>query len=271
MSHSYEEIRNAALDVLAEREKNFAYPPEQYSYLRSAIAEVFNRRDQLKPDPSFAHLAADLRGAEADLFMEVFWDLFRQGAITLGLNSSNLEFPFFRVSHFGRSILANQQAYFFHDVESYRKIVVESIPAVDRTTLTYLLEAMQAFKVGCILSATVMLGVATEHTFLLLMECIDANPAHASAFASVAKERMLLSKINKFKSTLDKHYLALLPPAIKEDLDTQFSGIISIIRNFRNQAGHPTGTIVSREQAYVLLQLFVPYCKKMYSLMDHFR
>ena len=32
----------------------------------------------------------------------------------------------------------------------------------------------------------------------------------------------------------------------------------------------PTGKIIDREQSYVLLQLFIPYCKKMYQLMDHY-
>ena len=58
---------------------------------------------------------------------------------------------------------------------------------------------------------------------------------------------------------------------MKEDLDTNFSGILSIIRNFRNQSGHPSGKIIDREQAYILLQLFPPYCKKMYQLMDFIR
>jgi hypothetical protein len=50
----------------------------------------------------------------------------------------------------------------------------------------------------------------------------------------------------------------------------QFSGILSIIRNFRNDSGHPSGKIIEREQAYILLQLFIPYCKKMYQMKDYF-
>ncbi len=61
-----------------------------------------------------------------------------------------------------------------------------------------------------------------------------------------------------------------MPSAVKEDLDTNFMGITSVIRNFRNDSGHPTGRIIGREQCYALLQLFVPYCKKMYELIDVF-
>jgi hypothetical protein len=40
-----------------------------------------------------------------------------------------------------------------------------------------------------------MLGVATEHTFLLLVEKIDQNPSHAPTFANVATELLYLTCI----------------------------------------------------------------------------
>jgi len=210
-------------------------------------------------------LSANDRGR----FLEVFWTLFREGIITLGLNDADREFPFFRVTEFGGRIVAHQQAYFFHDVSSYERLLRSEIPAIDDTTLLYLKEAMQSFRTGCILASTVMLGVATEHTFLLLVETIERSVAHSATFASVATERTILQKVNKFKNILDQQ-TRNLPPDVKEDLDTHFAGILSIIRTFRNQSGHPTGKIVDREQAYVLLQLFIPYCKKMYRLMTHY-
>jgi hypothetical protein len=148
-------------------------------------------------------------------------------------------------------------------------VVRSEVPNIDEVTLLYLKEAMQSFRSGCILAATVMLGVATEHTFLLLLEEIEQNAAHSAKFANVTRERTILQKVNKLKSILDEESRKL-PSNVKEDLDTHFAGILSIIRTFRNQSGHPTGKIVDREQAYVLLQLFIPYCKKMYQLMTYY-
>jgi hypothetical protein len=53
----------------------------------------------------------------------LFWDLFRQGFITLGLNDSNSEWPFFRLSHFGKKTLAAGQPYKFTDTTSYIAMV----------------------------------------------------------------------------------------------------------------------------------------------------
>lgn len=264
MPHSYEEIRSIALDILAERE-SVQYPPVQYEHIKLGIAEVFARREGRQREA----LPPQLDRSDSEIYLEVFWELFRQGIITLGLHDSNREFPHCRLSEFGRRLLQNGQGYFFHDVTSYANLIQHEIPNIDPVTLVYLQEAMQAFKAGCILSASVMLGVATEHTFLLMLETVEASPRHGPTYRRVFRERLLLSKANCFKSILDSN-VGGLSTEIREDLDTHFAGILAIIRTFRNQSGHPTGQIISREQAYVLLNLFIPYGKKLYQLREYF-
>lgn len=272
MPYSYEEIRSVVIDILAGREKG-RYEASQYNSLLHCVGEVFERRSPLfqqqeKLECLFSS-NAKLDGQDREILSEVFWDLFRQGIITLGSNDANLEYPFFRVSSQGKRILANQHSYFFHDVSTYEQLIRNEIPNIDVVTMVYLKEAMQAFRVGCLLSSTVMLGVSTEHTFDLLIETILNNPTQAPKYQAVGKHRGALMRINTFKSVLDSQ-ASTLSHSIKEDLDTNFAGIISIIRNFRNQSGHPSGHIIDREQCYVLLQLFIPYGRKMYQLMDHF-
>jgi hypothetical protein len=268
MSHSHEEIRAVALDILAGREKA-EYEPTQYESLKLSIGEVLARREN-RTQPGHHGARYPLDGPDSEIFLEVFWDLFRQGIITLGLNDSNRQFPFFGVSTLGKQIAESQSVYFFHDVSSYEQAIRSEVPNLNEVTLLYLKEAMQAFRTGCILSCTVMLGVATEHTFLLLLDTIEHNAKHNTTYAAVLDQRTILQKINKFKNLLEQHS-KVLPDHIKEDLDTHFAGILSVIRTFRNQSGHPTGKVMDREQAFVLLQLFIPYSKKLYQLMDYFR
>ena len=268
--HGYEEIRAAALDLLAGREKA-SYDVNQYEHLMIGVAEVLQRRGQLQQQQHVFIGGGNpsLSNADREIFLEVFWGLFREGVTTLGMNDSNRQFPFFRVSAFGQRILANQDTYFFHDVSSYEAMIRKEVREVDPVTLVYLKEAMQAFRAGAILASSVMLGVATEHTFLLMLEIAVANTTWGTKFNKANNERMILTKVTKFKDVLDGN-LTALTPQIREDLDTHFAGILSIVRNFRNQSGHPSGHIISREQCYVLLQLFVPYAKKMYQLQEFF-
>jgi hypothetical protein len=270
MDHSYEEIRNVMIDILAGREKT-TYGPSQYGGLLTGAAEVFQRREGRTLAPSILHHEPRLSANDAELAREVFWDLFRQGIITLGMNDANREFPWFKVSSFGKKVLEHQNPYFFHDLDSYTKLIQSNVPDINAVTLMYLQEAMQSFRSGCMLAATVMLGVASEHSFLLLVEAAEQSPKYGSHFANIPKERTILQKFRKFRAALEKNVQADLPGEIKEDLDTQFNTILSVIRNFRNDAGHPSGKIIEREQTYVLLQLFVPYCKKLYQLMEFFR
>lgn len=264
MDHSYEELKDTALDILAGRERG-SYGCDQYEHLKIGIAEVLESRARGQ-----RVVNARLSNHDSELFLELFWDLFRQGIITLGYDDSNREFPFFRVSSFGKKLLSGQNPYFFHDVTSYEKVIVSSVPEIEATTLVYLKEAMQAFMSGCLLSSSVMLGVATEHCFLKLLETVEANPTHNSLFRNAFTQRVILQKLNKFKNILDQN-LNILTPEVKEDLDTNFSGIVSMIRTFRNESGHPSGRVISREQCYILLQLFVPSCKKIYQLIDVFK
>jgi hypothetical protein len=78
------------------------------------VAEVFAKRRN-------AHDRQDrrLHPYDAELVRDVFWDLFRQGFITLGLNDSNPNWPWFRLSHFGERALKTQSPYRFHDTGSF--------------------------------------------------------------------------------------------------------------------------------------------------------
>src|SRR5579859_3477016 len=209
MNHSFEEIRSAAIDLLARRE-TAPYDLNQYEHLLLAVSDVFQRREGGAPRQGhFSTAQATLSNHDRELFLEVFWALFREGVITLGMNDSNRQFPFFRVTEFGQRLIAHQQAYFFHDVSSYDALIRSEVPQIDSITLLYLKEAMQSFRTGCVLASTVMLGVATEHTFLLLLEKIERNATHAPTFTNVGQQRTILQKANKFKNILDQEIRSL--------------------------------------------------------------
>lgn len=272
MSHSPEEIRAAALDVLAGRVP-CSYVLNEYPHLKIGVGSALRERDGLPPaTPTTYPADSALEREDADTFLEVFWDLFRDGIITLGYDSSasRSNFPFFRVTSRGKRVLSGENSYFLHDVTRFESQVRAEIPEIDQTSLIYLKEALQAFRAGCILSSTVMLGVATEHTFLLLLETIAQNTTRASTFASVQEERTTLRKINKFKSIIDQTRRSF-PQGLLEDFDTHFLAIQSLIRTFRNEAGHPTGKLIDREQAFINLQLFIPFGRKAYELIAHFK
>ncbi|MDR0477102.1 MAG: hypothetical protein LBH14_04095 [Desulfobulbaceae bacterium] len=290
MSHSYEEMRRAALDIFAERENALFHfygteydnphcstyekcMPKQYADLSFGIARVFAKQEgRQHQQPGYRGPdATTLDAQEQELFLELFWDLFRQGIISLGCDNDNPIFPFFHVTSLGKRIAKDQDAYFFHDVSSYEKQIKSAIPEINEITLLYLKEAMQSFQCGCFLASTVMLGVAAEHTFLLLVDTIEKNSTKKGVYSSVFSQKTILQKVNKFKNIFQQEDLKTCSNGIKEGFDTHFEGILSVIRNLRNESGHPSGKIIDREQTFVLLRLFIPYCKKAYQLIGYFK
>lgn len=269
-NHSYEEIRAVILDIISGK-KQVSYPPNQFRHLELGVAEILAKREDATQDTGIiGSRGHPISQADKDLVLEVFWALFREGIITIGTNSANPEFPWFRLSAYGHKLIDNEQTYFFHDVSSYGARLESEVPDLDDVTRLYLQEAMQSFRVGCLLASSVMLGVAAEHTFNKLLETTANNEQHADAYKVARKATLVSRRLTKFKNVFDsksKEY----PAEIRQDFDSQFLGIQTIIKNYRNEAGHPTGKIIDREQMYVLLNLFIPYCKKTYQLMQFFR
>ncbi|MGV8108106.1 hypothetical protein [Methanospirillum sp.] len=272
-THTYDELYQVAIDILKGNDplKNPFYGDiAQFVSLHHRIAEILYFRDNnLERFPSDLDGKFTLSRDDEDLFRDVFWDLFRQGIITLGMDNNNVEYPWFRVSYLGKKILENQSLYYFHSVETYEKVLRENIPDIDDVTVIYLKEAMQSYLQGCVLSATVMLGVATEHTFELLLDDIQVNEQYSSVFSNVINEKTALQRLTKFKNLLP-NISKDLPKEVKEGVDTDMVAIMNTIRNFRNESGHPSGKVISKEQIFILLNLFIPCCKKIYQLRGFF-
>ncbi|WJR75185.1 hypothetical protein [Bradyrhizobium sp. NP1] len=256
--HSYEELRDVVVDVLHQRISG----NNQYMTLVEHTARAINAREgsnaNLGTGFAYQGASAGLHPRDRDTILEIFWDLFRQGVVTLGLDDNNPQWPWFRLSRFGESEDA-RQPFRFHDTGSYIAMISKAVPDLLPAAKMYLEEAVAAFYSGCFLAATVMLGVAAEAEFLRLIDVANANGTIGKSFDQAKKERFIRAKIEAFRKGLAPH-LKTLSTAATEDIDINLNAVQSIIRIARNEAGHPSGARPpSREQIYVNLQLFVPY------------
>ncbi len=261
--HSYEEIREVVVDILLKRVA-VQYEPNQYRHLESGVAQVFEKRrnpDNRNFHPDYARLHA----FDSELIRDVFWDLFRQGFITLGMDRHNETWPWFRLSHFGEKALLTQSPYRFHDTGSFMVMLKREVPDLSPEAAIYIDEAVAAFYAGCLLACCVMIGVAAEAEFLRLITAAIANGTHGAKFSTVNKHQTIRRKITAFQDSL-RPIMSSLPQDATEDLDTNFLSIQSVLRIARNEAGHPTGATPQRESVYVYLQLFVPFARQLMRL-----
>jgi hypothetical protein len=260
--HTYEEIRDVVIEVLLNPMPDAItrHSPGQWNHLLASVGIVFAQREARQLQPYDAERL--ISSFDRELVRDVFWDLFRQGIIILGMNDANPMWPWFRLSHFGQKTLQNQNPYRFHDTTSFLDIVRREVPDISAEAVAYLDEAVAAFYAGCLLASCVMLGVAAEAEFLRLVQTVTSSSNYGGIFAAVSRPQFIRGKITSFVDIL-KPLLPKLPKEAVEDLETNFMMIQSVIRIARNEAGHPTAATPEREQVYIYLQLFTPFARSL--------
>lgn len=255
MTHTYSEIRSLVLEIILGKTRR----PSQFAGLQEMVQDAIKQRERL-PHYRFASV-------EDNIFREVFWDLFREGIITLGYDGPNREFPWFKLKEEGRFLTDCEGLHFFHDSNTHEALLKNEVGAIDTLTLLYLKEAMNSFTAGCMLAATVMLGVATEHCFLLMMESLQNNDVLKGKFNKCLSEKNISRKLSSFNTAVQAHK-SDFPPHVQESLDIQTISLVNIIRTYRNESGHPSGKIISKQQCYILFQVFIPCCKKIHDIVS---
>ena len=203
---------------------------------------------------------------------EIINDLITEGILGWGKDEQNPGPPWLKVTRHGNTILEHGEPQPY-DPDGYLKYLKSGIPNIDDTIMMYLTESLNAYLKNLILSSTVMLGGASEKAFLLLFE------AFTNSIADERKKESFERKMGaplKYKMDLLRTELTelrkskVLPKGISDDLEIQLDGICNLIRNCRNDVGHPTGKRIDRMLAFANLRLFIPYCKTIYNLIDFF-
>jgi hypothetical protein len=145
------------------------------------------------------------------------------------------------------------------------------VPNVYEGVILYLTEALQCFRAGTYLGSAVMLGVASETVLLALRAAVE------NAFTSQQDRKRFAAKtVGKTAKTISDEIYKRLDPNMeqitaalgREDITAELSGIFQLIRKTRNEAGHPTGRKIEREEAFALIQLFPSYCGIAYEVIS---
>ncbi|MDQ1279668.1 MAG: hypothetical protein QG670_930 [Thermoproteota archaeon] len=209
--------------------------------------------------------------ADREKVRQIVWEFILQGILAIGLNEMNPSFPFLSVTEHGRQVLESGQT-LPYDPDGYLKRLNEN-PNLDPLIEMYASESLQAYLKGLMFSSAIMLGVASEEAFLILLETFTNALTDLTKQARFLKLQESMQTKHKFDQ-LKNEIMAIkanLPQDLSEDLESQFEGIFNLIRVTRNDAGHPTGRKIERGVAYTNLILFIHYCKRIYGLIDYFQ
>ena len=258
--HGYKELRDVVISVMLEANDNGV---DRFEKLLEKAALELRKQDALEHGPQHSShgSAAQLHPNDAELVLEIVWDLFRQGILTLGASVSNPGWPWLRLSRFGEYAL-QLGPHPFHNNTGFMQALRSEAAGISPDTVVYLREAVTAFYTDCLLSTCVMLSIAAESEFLKLLYAAKNSRVYGRYFSRIADGLNIATKISQFKEAMAP-IRTLLPKSATDELDHNLNTIQSVIGTARNPSGQPSGALPpSRDQVYLYLQLFIPFAEQ---------
>lgn len=267
---SHDEVRSIILDSFKSDSSS------QYESLCGAVAYLAIQKGIVpNPNPNNSYMSSvDLHLQEQDKnkVREIIWDLIIERVLTIGMNANNANWPWLSLTEYGKRVVDSELPV-PHDPNGYLERVRNEIPDIDPVIFTYLEESLRTYNINALLSSTVSLGCASERGLLLLIEAYAAaitDPGRKQKFEEKTTGRMIKRQFDEFRKAFSS-VQGSMPANLLDGFDTTLLGVFEIIRNNRNDAGHPTGKTIPKEQAFANLQVFIPYCKKIYQLISFFK
>jgi hypothetical protein len=231
-----------------------ATPQTQFENLKYAVATVASERGMQVRTGSGGQQMLDR--VDFRRLRELIWELIGEGVLVVGMDDSNESWPFLSLTEYGERYVVDQRAS-PHDRTEYLAKMTAVAP-LDETENRYVQQALTAYVRGLIDASAVMIGAASEHVLILTVSDIEAKDASVSGDAHRCLAGPALGML-RFVQGYFVARLPNLPRDLRESLDTTFVGIAALIRQARNDGGHPALPSVDRERCFVALQLYPDY------------
>jgi hypothetical protein len=203
-----------------------------------------------------------------DEVREVVWELAFQGIIVPGIdNGQQASLPWFKITEWGKRCLENGE-YLPFDAGMFIERIRKEIPTLDVIIALYLVESLKCFRNGTFVASAVMVGVAAEQMMLILRKAV-----HDALSSPEKKKRFDADSQGQIKRVYDAVWKKLdpvreqMPERLRESVGVELAGVFELVRKTRNEAGHPTGRSIEREEAEALLLLFPTYAKMFYAVI----
>jgi hypothetical protein len=219
-----------------------------------------------------------LRGEDRNRLKHVVWDLILERVLIPGRKApphTKLEindgWPFLSLTDHGQKVVQETNPVPY-DPDGYLARLERTTGGLHPTVKTYLAESLSALRTGNRLSAAVMLGAASEMVFLELCSAIAAAIANSSERKRfedrTAPKKRMVDRVSAVDDWLTQKKSQLPGDWQRPEQIGLVNKIADLIRNRRNDAGHPQDppAVLSHEETYALLMVFPHYCQKVYEL-----
>ena len=164
--HSYEELREIVISVMLDTGNNGVDKFDKL--LRRLRLNFISRTDPHREPQQFLERSghSKLNANDAELVLDIVWDLFRQGIVTLGANAGNPGVAMAAAQPLRKERALQQSPYRVHNKAGFVKALRSEVTDISPEAVVYYREAVAAFYMDCLLSTCVMLSIAAESEFL---------------------------------------------------------------------------------------------------------
>jgi hypothetical protein len=204
--------------------------------------------------------------------MQVVWQLVSQGLAYIDFSQPSPENWELHVTKAGAEA-ARDEALNPDNFGEYLKELVHRVPAASPTVLQYATEAGNAYVCRCYFASTVMLGVASEAAFLEMARSFSSwlPKKQGDHFRTIvdSPRTNYISKFSEFRKRVEPHKPEI-PAHLSDGMTLSMDAVLDLLRINRNDAGHPTGRTIGREDAFISLQMFARYLQKLYAFKAFF-
>lgn len=262
----FEEIRHYVIQNLRRSGASFEFK----NFCANLAKLLIDKKAVKDPNPvGFQGVNFNLSIRDENIVREIIWDFIIQRVITIG-DYNNSSWPHLSLTEYGKKAIESSGV-IPHDSSGYLKALKNTLPELDTIIETYLLESINTYNINQLLSATITLGCASERAILLIIDSY-ANTFRENEKSNIFRKkiegRFIKTQFDEFQKSI-KHGLSTYPYDLKENFDNTFTGVYQMIRNNRNDAGHPTGKQIDKDSLFANLRVFIPYCKYIYDLKKY--
>ncbi|MGA1874755.1 MAG: hypothetical protein ACMUIA_04030 [bacterium] len=192
---------------------------------------------------------------------EIIQELINNGILYVGnAGDQNSGYPWLTITEHGKEALT-QDDWLPYDPDGYMNALKEKIPCIDSITLAYMNEAVTAYSRRQFLSATLLLGVASENLILLLIKAYLGwmkDPNLKASFEKKVQGKRISMQYKELKEELATH-IHVLPQGLQDNWKMYLDGIFSFIRLSKNDMGYFTAKKLDAKLLFAHFQVFVEY------------
>ncbi|WP_339688267.1 hypothetical protein [Gimesia maris] len=222
-------------------------------------------------------IAREFNGKQSDYrvtqysLIPMAWDWISRGLAYFDISQPAPSNWDLRLTEKGKRYIEEEEENPYNDNIWYASLLKKAVGISD-IEKQYAQEAIKAFVNELYVACHVLIGVSSESVIIRMAHAMaksDLIEGHESISIAVGNPRIGIRELfSKMRPELEKAKKRI-PGNLADNMSIWLDSMFDVIRVNRNDAGHPTGSTLSKEDSIMVLRCFVTYMSKACRLINY--